>query len=182
MGITTADLKDTVIKGSTKVLKIREANFKEAFRQISNIILKKYTMHGTPIPRNVKIVYDGLKNIIDYCSKSYYDYAYCGSEIGLIIDKCNHSDEIKIPVVSETKNNLNLVAENLQRLSVGQPSVALTRMTTDTVVPGEDAPQATRVVTTPERVPERAPGRTIVRGVAQSETVQNATARIINRG
>lgn len=182
MGITTADLKDTVIKGSTKVLKIREANFKEAFRQISSIILKKYTMHGTPIPRNVKIVYDGLKNIIDYCSKSYYDYAYCGSEIGLIIDRCNHSDEIKIPIVSETKNNLNLVAENLQRLSVGQPSVALTRMTTDTVVPGEGAPQATRVVTTPERAPERAPGRTIVRGVAQSETVQNATARIINRG
>lgn len=55
-------------------------------------------------------------------------------------------------------------------------------MTTDTVIPGENAPQATRVVTTPERVPERAPGRTIVRGVAQSETVQNATTRIINRG
>ena len=56
-------------------------------------------------------------------------------------------------------------------------------MTTDTVVPGENAPQATRVVTTtPERAPERAPGRTITRGVAQSETVQNATARIIKRG
>jgi hypothetical protein len=67
--------------------------------------------------------------------------------------------------------------------TVQRTSAPLTRMITDTVVPGENAPQAARVVTTPERTPvERAPGRTIVRGVAQSATVQNATARIINRG
>ena len=67
--------------------------------------------------------------------------------------------------------------------TVQRTSASLTRMTTDTVVPGENAPQTTRVVSTPGRTPvERVPGRTIVRGVAQSTTVQNATARIINRG
>lgn len=180
MGLTSDDLKETIIKGSSKVLKIREANFKEAFRQLSNIILKKYTTYGKPIPRNVKIVYEGLKGIIDYCSASYYDYAYCGSEIGLMLDKCNHPEEVDYPKVVTPSTVVPTHVTETQKSVVSQPT--LTRMTTDTVVPGENAPQATRVVATPERVPERAPGRTIVRGVAQSETVQNATARIINRG
>ena len=180
MGLTSDDLKETVIKGSSKVLKIREANFKEAFRQLSNIILKKYTAYGKPIPRNIKIVYEGLKGIIDYCSTSYYDYAYCGSEIGLMLDKCNHPEAVSYPNVSTSPAFVPTHVTETQKPVASQPT--LTRMTTDTVVPGENAPQATRVVTTPERVPERAPGRTIVRGVAQSETVQNATARIINRG
>lgn len=187
MGLTSDDLKETVIKGSSKVLKIREANFKEAFRQLSNIILKKYTAYGKPIPRNIKIVYEGLKGIIEYCSTSYYDYAYCGSEIGLILDKCNQPEAKSSDVVTSSAviatpaNSVGPVplpmTETAQRTSA-----PLTRMTTDTVVPGENAPQATRVVATPERAPERAPGRTIVRGVTQSTTVQNATARIINRG
>lgn len=180
MGLTSDDLKETVIKGSSKVLKIREANFKEAFRQLSNIILKKYTAYGKPIPRNIKIVYEGLKGIIDYCSTSYYDYAYCGSEIGLMLDKCNHPETVNYPNVSTSPAFVPTHVTETQKPVVSQPT--LTRMITDTVVPGENAPQATRVVATPERAPERAPGRTIVRGVAQSETVQNATARIINRG
>ena len=110
---------------------------------------------------------------------SYYDYAYCGSEIGLMLDKCNHP-EVDYPKVATPSIVVPTHVTETQKPVVSQPT--LTRMTTDTVVPGENAPQATRVVSTPERVPERAPGRTIVRGVAQSETVQNATARIINRG
>lgn len=185
MGISVSDLKDTVIKGSTKVLRIREANFKEAFRLISNDMLR-YSKFGKPIPKNVKIVYEGLKNIIDYCSKSYYDYAYCGAEIGLILDKCNHTDEIRIPVIQNSVNNevtiSDLNNESIPRLPVGQPTVALTRMTTDTVVPSENAPAVMDVTTKVERpVVERAPGRTVVRGNSQSETVQSATARIINR-
>ena len=188
MGLTSDDLKETVIKGSSKVLKIREANFKEAFRQLSNIILKKYTAYGNPIPRNIKIVYEGLKSIIDYCSKSYYDYAYCGAEIGLILDKCNHAETFVEATNANSTSYVPPKAQTTVAASTPQPVQArtqptLTRMTTDTVVPGENAPQATRVVTTtPERAPERAPGRTITRGVAQSETVQNATARIIKRG
>ena len=188
MGLTSDDLKETVIKGSSKVLKIREANFKEAFRQLSNIILKKYTAYGKPIPRNVKIVYEGLKGIIDYCSTSYYDYAYCGSEIGLILDKCNQpeaksSDVVTSPAVIATPTNSVGPVPLPMTETVQRTSASLTRMTTDTVVPGENAPQTTRVVSTPGRTPvERVPGRTIVRGVAQSTTVQNATARIINRG
>lgn len=179
MGITSSDLKDTVIKGSSKVLRIREANFKEAFRQISNILLK-YARTGKPVPKNVKIVYDGIKDIIDYCSKTYYDYAYCGAEIGLILDKCNHPEAVSYPNVSTSPAVVPTHVIETQKPVVSQPT--LTRMITDTVVPGENAPQVTRVVTTPERVPERAPGRTVVRGSAQSATVQNATARIINRG
>ena len=178
MGITSSDLKDTVIKGSSKVLRIREANFKEAFRQISNVLLK-YARTGKPVPKNVKIVYDGIKSIIDYCSKTYYDYAYCGAEIGLILDRCNHPETTNYPNLSTSPALVPTHVTETQKPVVSQPT--LTRMTTDTVVPGENAPSA-RVITTPERVPERAPGRTIVRGVAQSETVQNATARIINRG
>jgi hypothetical protein len=177
MGITSADLKDTVIKGSSKVLRIREANFKEAFRQISNILLK-YARTGKPVPKNVKIVYDGIKDIIDYCSKTYYDYAYCGAEIGLILDKCNHPETVNYPNVSTSSTLVPTHVTETQKPVVSQPT--LTRMTTDTVVPGENAPSARVVNVRP--VAERAPGRTVVRGSAQSATVQNATARIINRG
>lgn len=177
MGITSSDLKDTVIKGSSKVLRIREANFKEAFRQISNILLK-YARTGKPVPKNVKIVYDGIKDIIDYCSKTYYDYAYCGAEIGLILDKCNHPEAVSYPNVSTSPASVQTHVTETQKPVVSQP--VLTRMTTDTVVPGENAPSARVVNVRP--VAERAPGRTVVRGSAQSATVQNATARIINRG
>lgn len=177
MGITSSDLKDTVIKGSSKVLRIREANFKEAFRQISNILLK-YARTGKPVPKNVKIVYDGIKDIIDYCSKTYYDYAYCGAEIGLILDKCNHPDV----VVANNANSTSYVPPKMPEAQehVVQVAPTLTRMTTDVVTPGENAPSARVVNARP--VAERAPGRTVVRGSAQSATVQNATARIINRG
>lgn len=177
MGITSSDLKDTVIKGSSKVLRIREANFKEAFRQISNILLK-YARTGKPVPKNVKIVYDGIKSIIDYCSKTYYDYAYCGAEIGLILDKCNHPDV----VVANNANSTSYVPPKMPEAQehVVQVAPTLTRMTTDVVTPGENAPSARVVNARP--VAERAPGRTVVRGSAQSATVQNATARIINRG
>lgn len=177
MGLTSADLKDTEIKGSTIVEKTRKDNFEGAFKQISKILLR-YARTGQPIPKNVKIVYEGIKNIIDYCSKTYYDYFYCGAEIGLILDKCNHPDV----VVANNVNSTSYVPPKMPEAQehVVQVAPTLTRMTTDVVTPGENAPSARVVNARP--VAERAPGRTVVRGSAQSATVQNATARIINRG
>lgn len=141
-GDGTQIVMSTFIDGT---LEARKANFTEAFNKISNS--KIYRVFHTDDDdyftneikalascKNLQKLYTRFLDILDHCSKSYFDKAYCGAAIADLIEYCRTSTT-KLTESIQTQKIETSYSNNVERtVSTPTNSISPTNTKNESVV------------------------------------------------
>ena len=102
-GTGSDTVKATFINGTPEA---RKANFTEAFNKVVNSkICRTFNsvdsedyyandVKALASNKNLDILADGLGEILEYCSKNFFDHYYCGNKVCDLIRSCKYSSRL----------------------------------------------------------------------------------------